>query len=111
MLEELLVMNTGHTPGPLVVGPRGVIGERAIYVPGEPVEVLGYAYRTDDDVALENATLWAAAPDMLAAIEYALAHLPDVPSDDDYARGTYGTYAGVAYRLRAALLTARGETS
>lgn len=93
-----------HTPGPWVGETAKSHGANiTIYgtEAGDAVDVCDVVYRGDETQVEANAHLIAAAPDMLEALEAALAYL--VMAGTDHAEPTRAT-------IRAAIKKARGES-
>lgn len=58
-------MTTKHTPGPWMATPRGYV-----ILTDRSADIANVTSANGDDVMMANASLIAAAPDLLAALEY-----------------------------------------
>lgn len=92
---------SGHTPGPLVVLNRGPHAQNLeIHEAAKRVKTIPLAYVMKLNDGEANATLYAAAPDLITACKAALNHID---------AGDAFTRASTRAVLVAALKKARGE--
>lgn len=96
----------GHTPGPWEVAPPGYVDEHYAVLDGFGHTASVYGYPEQEAVALANARLIAAAPELLAALQEAVTALNVKEKFPVYDTDSYA----IAARCDKAIAKAEGRS-
>jgi len=116
MAPDASTSPVGHTPGPFAVHPvKAWIVCTQLDAAGEPCPVAALAWPTDyrsEDETLANGLLFAAAPELLEALEAAVeCGIVPISTAADGGANRYSRQILVADMIRAAIAKARGEVA
>ena len=101
----------GHTPGPWEVAPPGYVDEHYAVLDGFGHTASVYGYPEQEAVALANANLIAAAPELLAACTAVANDCERLIEGDDFSGMSDAELFGAfVHTLRSAIAKAEGRS-